>query len=259
MLVRNNPLVNYDELEGQLSKVRATVERELAEHQARRAALALSDLVLPLNGAPTRELKAAENAAELFSWQGAEFVQVAYLTFLKRHADPEGLASRLACLHRGDTPYSIALKLSFSAEGRQHQVVLPGFSPNKKNIVLQKLRQLPVLGTVLRYISAVKALPALRGEMQQRESVHGAHNAQLWQTLAQWQQELQGRHRQLQQQLESLSQENQQLRQQNDQLSRRLGDALSSDIDKKQGMDSKHSGGSKQGVGRESQGVRDAG
>lgn len=172
MLVRNNPLIDYDALEGQLTEIRAALEETSLEYDMNQLSFAVSQ-----SGAHpgTREIKAAQDANELFALYDEEFVQTAYLTFLKRPADPTGLDEMLGRLKRGDTTYSIALVLSQSDEGRQNDVNLPGFSPSKKNILIQKLRGRPVVGSLIRLAAGAKLLPKLGWMLQQWQRLFTSH------------------------------------------------------------------------------------
>lgn len=88
----------------------------------------------------------ARSAAELCKLADTEFVQAAYLTLLRRRADPEGERHFAAQLRSGVAKPQILLALHSSTEARNNPIQLPGL---QRKLLAARLAKMPVLRSLV--------------------------------------------------------------------------------------------------------------
>jgi FkbM family methyltransferase len=132
--------------------------------------------------APANAAPAATSIAELLQHDGTRFVQCAYMTLLKRPADPDGLAHYTDSLHLGVSKHEVIRQLRDSREGRSRNVDLAGLQGALQRArlarVLRRVAEAPkslVRSSTLRSRGALDQLLALHND----EFVRGAYAAVL--------------------------------------------------------------------------------
>jgi hypothetical protein len=135
------------------------------------------------------QAQACDSLGALLALDDAEFVASAYLSLLRRPADPDGLAHYTRKLRAGHTRHEVLDLMLASREGRSKAAQLRGLS---KGMAQYRLSRLPLIGALVRYFGHFEGHSArdrhLRAIEQslQRQELRNAH--QQWQML----QELQG-------------------------------------------------------------------
>jgi O-antigen chain-terminating methyltransferase len=111
-------------------------------------------------GLPPHQIQGDEAASlsGLMRLADADFIRAAYQMLLKRAPDQEGLRIYLANLGRGMSRITVLGDIRYSPEGRSAAVDVPGL---RTRVLLHRLYRIPVLGRVLRSVTAVVALPGL--------------------------------------------------------------------------------------------------
>jgi len=117
--------------------------------------------------ASLRPVKAAVSADDLLSRPDAEFVACAYLTLLRRPADPEGFLHYLLQLRSDGDKFAVVHALCTSEEGRLRRPNLPGL---RATLARQRIKQLPVL----RQIVALRKSEQLRGATATTDTAEAA-------------------------------------------------------------------------------------
>lgn len=94
-------------------------------------------------------LHVAQDLRMLLQHQDGHFIQCAYMTLLKREADPSGFDYYVGRLRAGEAKLQILSDLYSSSEARESRVDLPWL---RGAIRRHKLARLPVVGTVLKSV-----------------------------------------------------------------------------------------------------------
>lgn len=191
MLVRNNPMIDYDELEQQIGEVQQVLSESMAAGIGSGVpAMGAASLFLLPELKPAQAQEPAKNAAELFAKQGQAFIEQAYVTFLGRMPDASGFADFLARLSQGESTHDLAISLMTSAEGVSKGAQLEGFQLTKKALLLHRLKRLPVLGKVLRWGLALKNLSRIQSRLNQAEFQLWEKEQQYLEVVDEWRKEL---------------------------------------------------------------------
>ena len=96
--------------------------------------------------------------APLMGLDDREFVEQAYAGVLKRQPDEQGFRHHVAALAAGHSRISVLGELRYSAEGRAAGVMVPGL---RRRFQLHRAYRIPVLGRLLRSLTALLAVPGL--------------------------------------------------------------------------------------------------
>jgi chromosome segregation ATPase len=129
---------------------------------------------------PSRE---PEEGAAVLHWllsrDGAEFVEVAYRTLLRRAPDVDGQQHYWWRLRAGLPKLRILEELADSAEGRQINSLVPGL---KSAIRLQRLARIPILGSIIAAVLDLESMApvptrvrALQQQLADAPSSFGLH------------------------------------------------------------------------------------
>ncbi len=184
MFVRNNPGIDYDNLEGLVQSV--LDNSHVQDKQA--------DLLLDLSLFEVPEMASdqspALSAQALFDKQGEEFITQAYITCLGRMPDYDGLSSGLMRLASGESKQDIVMTLMISEEGMAKGRTLEGFTLSKRRRWLFENKEHPVLGKLLRWLLALSELTRMQRRLNQLEYRVWQQERQYLEQTTQWRKEL---------------------------------------------------------------------
>lgn len=111
---------------------------------------------------------------ELLQYSDADFVDTAYLTLLRRPADPAGREQFLAALRNGQLDKVEVLgRIRFSEEGRRQSVHVDGLLFPYK---LHQWRRVRGIGRVLAFVMAVVRLPRMVMHLQMLDNAVAMHS-----------------------------------------------------------------------------------
>lgn len=169
MLRPNNPEIDFDNLNQR-------IKTQLENYQASHTFTPTPDFdPSPLGQTPPSEapipepvrMKQAlpESIAQLMTLEGHDFIEQAYLLLLGRPADTEGLNNYLTQLRNGEEKANILAALRYSPEGAAQ----PGATSELHNTARkQRLRQLPVIGSLLSFGFSLLRLPQIIRSLNSR-------------------------------------------------------------------------------------------
>lgn len=125
---------------------------------------------------PEFETKESYDVQDFLGYHDQAFVRNAYRGVLKREPDDAGYVQFLKALRSGRlNKIDILAKLSFSPEGRLHNVTVSGLNGPAR---LRQLYRLPVLGYLLELAASVWRLPRLLANLRKLEA-HAAAQDEL--------------------------------------------------------------------------------
>ncbi|MEO8281122.1 MAG: DUF4214 domain-containing protein [Ideonella sp.] len=112
---------------------------------------------------------AAADLNSLLVFDDAEFVAVAYRTFLLRAVEPDGLIHYTRWLRAGYTRLDVVAALCKSREGRSKGVRLPGLDAALRN---HRLSRLPLIGPLVSHLGRLEGHSARDRSVRAIESAH---------------------------------------------------------------------------------------
>ena len=172
MIETKNPEINVDEL---MKRIRAEVagRREYKEsnglllhHAQKTSPLQLTNLIFQASFKPKFDNN--NHISELLKYHHEKFVKNAYLTILHRNPDSSGLENYLRLLDGGKvSKIEILGRLRYSPEGRRVGSKIRGLAiPFVAHLVFK----VPLLGYIIRLITAVLRLPRVLKNIRQFEN-----------------------------------------------------------------------------------------
>ncbi len=154
--------------------------RPLSEDELRAAFEATLDREDTSGTPPSRHTGAGHNApgqpaarahgatpldiAAMMELDDRAFIETAYSELLGRDADEPGMRHFASALARGHSRIMVLGELRYGREGRAHGRPVPGL---RRRFLLHRLYRLPLLGRILRTLTAIAAMPAMMRDMAQ--------------------------------------------------------------------------------------------